>query len=331
MRSFICNRNHKLIFGFIQKGTKVIKFYKHSEINRESWNECIRSAQLSTIFVEFDFLSIANPSWDALVDDDYQAVMPLPWRSRCGFRYIYSPFFLMRLGIFSAKGITAEKVAEFVQAIPCKFVQTELVLNEFNPADALRADISEMVTHRLRLHLPYPQLSEMYTTNHKRNVKAAQKFALTIDTDIPAEETIALFRNNRGRDKNIKMKDVDYGFFLRMAQYAREHGLLDSWGVRDDAGKLIAGACFLHDNNRIYFWFSGRNEQCAEKKAMFFLMDEYIHRHANQPYILDFCGSKDENVARFYHGFGGERSTYPHITCRNALLTPLIKLYKSFR
>lgn len=309
----------------------MIKFYKHSEIDRESWNGCVRSARLSTIFVEYDFLTIANSSWDALVEDDYQAVMPLPWRSRCGVRYIYSPFFLMRLGIFSSQELTAEKVAEFVQAIPCKFVQTELVLNEYNPTDTLRADVTEMVTHRLRLHLPYPQLSEMYASNHKRNVKAAQKFALSIDTDIRVEETVSLFRNNRGRDKNIRMKDVDYDLFLKMAQHAREHGQLDSWGVRDEAGKLIAGACFLHDNNRIHFWFSGRDEQCAEKKAMFFLMDQYIQRHANQPFILDFCGSKDENVARFYHGFGGEKSTYPHIMRRNALLTPLIKLYKCFR
>ncbi len=45
---------------------------------------------------------MAAGQWDALVLDDYQAVMPLTWRSKFGIRYLYQPAFTQQTGIFSA-------------------------------------------------------------------------------------------------------------------------------------------------------------------------------------------------------------------------------------
>ena len=68
------------------------------------------------------------------------------------------------------------------------------------------------------------------------------------------------------------------------------------------------------------------------KKAMFFLIDEYIRRHAEQQYILDFNGSMNENVARLYKGFGGQPYTFNmlHYT-RDFYLGGLIRLYKAIK
>lgn len=305
----------------------MIKFYKHSEIDKESWNRCITTSSSSTIFADYDFLTLANPQWNALVEDDYQSVMPLPWRKKHGINYIYNPFFYSRLGIFSQKTCTPQLVRDFVCAIPKQYALVQINLNESNPEELISGKWYHQISHRLSLNDSYSSIYQNFASNHKRNIKSARGHFPSLDTDICLSDIIDLFRKNRGKDRNIKIKDVDYGFFLRMSEYAQQHELLDLWGARDEDGRLLAGAVFLRDGNRIWFWFSGRDETQAHKKAMFFLMDEYILQHAQQPLSLDFNGSRNENVARFYAGFGGQKYTFPALAfCNSPLMKPIFKL-----
>ncbi len=38
--------------------------------------------------------------WDALVWNDYEAVMPLTWNRKYGIAYLYQPFLTAQLGVF---------------------------------------------------------------------------------------------------------------------------------------------------------------------------------------------------------------------------------------
>ena len=102
--------------------------------------------------------------------------------------------------------------------------------------------------------------------------------------------------------------------------------------MRDCDGSLLAGAVFLRDHGRIWFWASGRDEARADRKAMFFLMDEYIRQHAQQPLVLDFNGSSTESVARFYAGFGSQRYTFPALsTLCDSWAKPFLHLYRKIK
>jgi hypothetical protein len=47
---------------------------------------------------------------------------------------------------------------------------------------------------------------------------------------------------------------------------------------------------------------------------MFLLIDSFIREHAGQALTLDFEGSNDPNVARFYKSFGAAECNYYKIT-----------------
>ena len=47
--------------------------------------------------------------------------------------------------------------------------------------------------------------------------------------------------------------------------------------------------------------------------GMFYLLNEYIRNHAETDLIIDFNGSTNENVARLYRSFGGERYEIPFV------------------
>jgi hypothetical protein len=203
-----------------------------------------------------------------------------------------------------------------------------------NESNANEAATRLKVSHSLDLSSPYEKICQHYASNHKRNLKSARSFDLQLDTELTAEEVIAMYRSSsRGHSKEARMQDVDYDIFLKLCKIAQQQSILDVWGAREPDGTLLAGAVFLTDRNgRVWFWASGRDEGRADRKAMFFLMDEYIRQHASQPLKLDFNGSSTESVARFYAGFGGDRYNYPAISIlHNPWLRPFLHLYRKIK
>src|SRR5437868_14283744 len=69
--------------------------------------------------------------WDALILNDYEAVMPLTWKKKYGISYLYQPPFVAMSGIFG-NNLTADDVKAFIHAIPQKFRLIEISLNHAN-------------------------------------------------------------------------------------------------------------------------------------------------------------------------------------------------------
>ena len=67
-------------------------------------------------------------------------------------------------------------------------------------------------------------------------------------------------------------------------------------------------------HHRLTFLFSGNSEKGKACQAMTFLLDAVIRSYALHPMLLDFEGSDDENLARYYQGFGSSVVCYPGYT-----------------
>src|ERR1700692_3437990 len=79
----------------------MIHYLKHNAIDKRRWDEAIDRAFNGMIYAKSWYLDIVSPQWDALVSDDYRAVMPLTWRRKFGVYYLYQPFFTQQLGVFT--------------------------------------------------------------------------------------------------------------------------------------------------------------------------------------------------------------------------------------
>ena len=86
---------------------------------------------------------------------------------------------------------------------------------------------------------------------------------------------------------------------------------------------MICAAIFMKTKDRITFLFSGLKQEGKDRQAMTYLLDQVIQQNANKPMVFDFEGSDDENLARFYLGFGGHEVKYPSYTFNR--LSPLGK------
>ena len=110
-------------------------------------------------------------------------------------------------------------------------------------------------------------------------------------------------------------------------------GLIQNYGVYSPKNELCAGAIFIKSKHKTIFLFSGLTVEGRELNAMAMLISAFIEDHSQHPITLDFEGSNDPQLARFYKSFGAITSTYPHLEINNLpFLTKLaVRLVKTFR
>ncbi len=295
----------------------MIRYLKNSEIDTEKWDACIRASFNGIVYAYSWYLDTVHEKWDALVEDDYIRVMPLPVSKKWGVSYIMQPFFVQQLGVFSKDILTPEIVRSFIDHIPGKYKIVDVNLNSYNTLEKKHDEILTNSNYVLDLIHNYPSIAKKYTSNTKRNLKKSLKYKLTLVRGIKPEEMIDLFRQNRGKTLK-KWGDKEYDRLKRLIYRVLSKGGGLLYGVYDEQNQLCAAAFFLRGQNRLIFLFSATGESGKKNGAMTFLIDGVIREFSPGKQVLDFEGSNDENLARFYRGFGAKKVTY-HRYRRNNL------------
>lgn len=296
----------------------MVSHLKHSEINKQKWDSCILAQIAAWPYALSWYLDCVAPNWEALVLNDYEAVMPLPCRVKWGINYIYTPRFVQQLGVFGKGNLPLE---QFIQAIPAKFSYIDINLNEGNTLPRASLNTNTL----LNLNKPLSQLQTAFADNTKRNAKKAEKAGYHIAQLPNADDIISLFKANRGQD--IDFTGADYNLLQHLVAAAQSHNACTICGVKNTDGETVAGAVFVHTPGRHVFLFSGNNAQARQNGAMHLLLSEYIKQHAETDSVLDFEGSNNADLARFYLSFGGYSTQYPKLKI-NRLPCPLRWLKK---
>lgn len=304
----------------------MIKLLKHNKIDKKRWDDCIKSSFNGNVYALSWYLDIVHPEWDALVENDYERVMPLTYSKKFGMSYMFQPFFVQQLGVFSISQLSQDDVENFINAIPQQYRLIKYRLNSYNKVDY---ESENIVSHRnveLDLIYDYQTLYNNYNNNTKRNLAKAESAGLSINNDVNPEVIVNLFKDNKG--KNVKhWKDKEYERLLELIHTAISHECCITVGVNDMDNNTIAGAVFMHSHDRIIFLFSGSDEKHKDKHALTLLLDNIIREFSEMQYTLDFEGSDNDGLARFYKGFGGAEVFYPEIK-RNNLKGILKFIYK---
>jgi len=81
----------------------MIHYVKREDLMVAKYNDCIENSIQSRIYAFSWYLDIVADNWDVLVLNDYEAVMPVPFRRKFRINYVYPPFWLLELGLFSLK------------------------------------------------------------------------------------------------------------------------------------------------------------------------------------------------------------------------------------
>lgn len=322
--------NHRISIGM--SAYKPIRYLKHEEIDKLKWDQCLRDAFNGNLYGWSWYLDIVHKNWEALVEGDYERVFPLTGNTRLGVSYLFQPFFAQQLGIYSRHILSQDVTARFLREIPKHYKLVEIRLNKHNKVPSEGFGLSMHTNVELDLINTYERIQRNYSANTKRNLKKAQEAGLTLSKNIRPEQIVTLFRENRGRTIS-HWNEREYRRFVQLAYMAIHRGQGFASGVFDKANQLLSGAVLVKSNGKIVFLFSGTNQAGKEQHALTFLIDSIIREYAPGQYVLDFEGSDQPGLARFYSGFGGQTTTYPgvHLNRLPWYLRWPVKTVKKFR
>jgi|688.fasta_scaffold183821_2 hypothetical protein len=303
----------------------MIRHLDHHAVQRFAWDEHLMRCANRLWYIQRWVLDAASPGWEALVDEERGALMPLTWRSRLGFDYLFQPYAIQQLGVF-ARDHDAALDQAFIDAVPERFRYWDIHVNE--AMQELRFDtMGRSTQQKISLLGDIERQRAAYSQGHRRNLRKAEAHRARLSWAIDPDGFMALFqRTTAMRFGKTKERDLDVlralvqGIIMR--GQGRILGLLDG-------GELLAAVVFVEWEGRSILLKSAVDERAREMSALFLIVDEYMASGAGGSQVLDLAGSNTPSVARFNAGFGASASVYLRLI-RNRLPQPL-RWYKQRR
>jgi hypothetical protein len=282
-------------------------YIKRPEIDEAKYNACIENSENGMIYASSWYLDAVCDHWDCLVLEDYAMVMPLPRKTKLGIDYIYLPCWIQQLGIFYSKDLSAEIAMAFLEAIPEKFVLTDIFFNAHN--DFYPVNQIERINYTLELNQPYEALKRSYTKGRQSSISKAKSRGLVCRDSLDLDLLIELHQNNYDKGRARSFEDLRRLKELFTQFLAREKGRLI---LVYENGRVLGGALFAIQAGRIIYLFSALSEAGREQQAMSFLLDSLIKEYAETANVLDFEGSMVPGIASFFSSFGAGKERYFH-------------------
>jgi hypothetical protein len=281
---------------------KIHKILRHN-ISSKKWNQCIENSENARIYALTWYLdAVTDKQWDALVFNDYQVVMPLPYQKKFGVKIYFQPIFCQQLGIFWKGRLQKGLVDAFLNAIPGKFYL--LSLNAESARYIESSDVYYKPNFVLQPIVDYQKSLKIMSSNHRRNLKKAEKQNLSY-RDITTESYIE-FKKSTG----TKLPEKSWKRLGILLDTAMQKNRLQMRGAFLD-NQLVSAVCWLDDFNRKVYLQAANNDIGKKASAAFGLVGEMLKQIQESNLMIDFEGSTNSGVQRFYHGFGAKNEAYP--------------------
>lgn len=287
-----------------------ILYLEHEEIDKAKWDSCISNASNRLIYGYSFYLDHMARNWDALILEDYKAVMPLTWNKKYGIYYLYQPFLAAQLGLFG-NDITKEMLEGFLKMIPAKFRYWDIYLNQENVFNIESFQLYQRKNYVLDLSRPYEKLYDGYSENIKRNINKAEQAGCIVKKDFDVEEIIKLALAQMRSYAKKSGTHVDC--FRKLYHYLHEQQKAITYGVTSSNDQLLASCVFFIFDDRAYYILVGNDPIGKTVGASHAVINSFIKDHAEKKLLLDFEGSDIPGLALFYSSFGSVEEKYSAI------------------
>jgi hypothetical protein len=282
-----------------------ISYIKHADIDKEKWDRCIENAHNGLLYAYSYYLDVMSENWDALVMNDYEAVMPLTWNKKFGIAYLRQPAFTQQLGIFGNCIFDNDVTETFMNKALDLFPFAEINLNysnEYKKATAIKSNFI------LSLNQSFIEIEKEFRKDFVKNIKNNN---LVFSASEDVEKAIRLFKNNYSERIETPEKDYENILHIYNLLKTKKQILVREVSMKD--GTLLATGIFLKDSKRVYYIMSATLKEGRDRQANYFLLYHVIKEFSDQNLIFDFEGSEIPSIKLFFKKFGAVEQSYPFV------------------
>ena len=281
---------------------EIIPSYK---IDKLKWDDCINNTTNGLIYATTDYLDNMTDNWHGIIVNDYNCVMPVPWRKKLGIRYSYDVAFVPQLGWFSKElflttDILTAKLFEFVK-------YGDYTFNYSNKIPAGNT-LTKHHNYILDLSSGYEMLEKKFSSDVRTNIRNAHKndFSYSVcEVTEPVDVFIKLYNQ---RLQHIT--DDDYKKFKSLTNTLQKKTKAFARKVLSSSGELLSTILIFKDDTRLYNIMNSTTAAGKKMDANYFLLTELWKEFEGQQLIFDFEGSDIPGVKKFYEKFGSINHPY---------------------
>lgn len=286
----------------------MINYIQRKELNVRKYDACIEKAPNSRVYAFSWYLDAVADHWDALVLNDYEAVMPLPWRQKYFINYIYQPPWTQQLGVFSSNEISEEFILNFIKAVPKKFKKITIQFNSGNPLKG--KNVTERVNYILPLDRPYRELFGKFRKDRRSRIRKNDSvISIQSGTHLASQSIVKIFKKEY--QSKIEVSEENYRKLnMLLENRALNNKVNFEILIAKQKEEVIAGAIFLATNNSITYLFSAQTEKGRALNSLSAILNRVIENYSGSDKILDFEGSMIPGIADFFKSFGAEKEKY---------------------
>lgn len=303
-------------------------YLPYEKIDKLKWDHCLQNSVNKLIYAESVYLDKMSTQWDAIILDNYDAIMPLPWRKKMGIKYLYQPAFLQQGGIYSYKMLPREVIEAFIDKASQHFKFAEFSLNFLNTLEQ-NSNSPFIIKHRNNFILSLEQSFEValqkFSNDFRRKFKKSELSNLTYIKSSDFKEAIQFYKKTY-KDRKLNVTTKDYSNFEELCKFYNNEKRVIIRKVIDKSNHILSIILMLKDEKRLYNLLPCVTEDGKKEASNYFLYHSIIEEFSGQKLTLDLEGSDVKGIADFYQKITNTNQPYPFIKFNN--LPRVIKLLK---
>jgi len=273
----------------------MIKRVSRKKLDVNKYTECLNRSVNYRIYAEVFYLdALLDNNWDCYVLNDYEAIMPLPFVKKFGFKFIVQPIYCQQLGVFHQENFSKETFQRFEKKLHRNLVRAYAFNEEntemFEPKGILR--INQILDLQQEIQLD---------NKTKKNIKSFINKKVELKNNQNLEEILNFKKINSVHKIDISKLTILTNILLKKDK-------IELYSCYQNE-ILIAFSIFVKSKKRSIYLNSSANSLAKKLSAPTGLLYHQIKKK-DKFQFLDFEGSEINSLNHFFKGFGAIEKFY---------------------
>lgn len=280
----------------------MIRRLKYHEIDWDKYQKCLENSEQRKYSAEKKFLdATADKNWEVLIYNDYEAIMPITFIKRFGFKIIVNPKLTQQLGIFSIKDSINlnEKFLKYFEK------NYNIWYYAFNEKNRFKTNLKTKKNFVIEKN-SYEFVRQNYSPKRKRKLRlnpGVLEHAEIKENIKFSASKIFILKNMIGADNK-----KDKGHFIKIIEVFSENNLLDFYGFYFQ-GELINLVAIYQDKKTSVLLGTYNTKDKVKLNGASNLIDFAIKKNIESK-NFDFEGGDLPNMEEYFRGFRAEQKNY---------------------